>query len=222
MKSPFPGMDPYLEPSWGDVHTSLATYARDQLNKQMPAGLKPGVHESVAVEVDDPSDDEIVTYFPDVTVGTVPRGKSTGGLATATAAEPVLLARRPEPATLRSVWIVTADGGKLVTVIEFLSPSNKIGKSGRDAYRNKQADFLKAKVSMVEIDLIRAGRHLAVRLLGIPRRFRTGYKILVTRGWKRRQSEFYPPSMRTPLPTIKIPLAVRGNNRSGGRHPHRS
>lgn len=30
MPSPFPGMDPYLEAHWGDVHTSLATYARDR------------------------------------------------------------------------------------------------------------------------------------------------------------------------------------------------
>ncbi|MEJ7593644.1 MAG: DUF4058 family protein [Planctomycetaceae bacterium] len=27
-KSPFPGMDPFLEPFWGDVHASLIVYMR--------------------------------------------------------------------------------------------------------------------------------------------------------------------------------------------------
>ena len=36
MPSPFPGMDPYLEQHWGDVHTSLVIYARNQLQKVLP------------------------------------------------------------------------------------------------------------------------------------------------------------------------------------------
>lgn len=35
MKSPFPGMDPYLEAHWRDVHTRLIVYASDQLRSQM-------------------------------------------------------------------------------------------------------------------------------------------------------------------------------------------
>jgi hypothetical protein len=34
MKSPFPGMDPYLEQFWRDVHASLIIYSRDQLDLQ--------------------------------------------------------------------------------------------------------------------------------------------------------------------------------------------
>jgi len=29
MKSPFPGMDPYLEEHWTDVHSTLVVYARE-------------------------------------------------------------------------------------------------------------------------------------------------------------------------------------------------
>ena len=32
-KSPFPGMDPYLEQFWRDVHHALITYSRDQLQR---------------------------------------------------------------------------------------------------------------------------------------------------------------------------------------------
>jgi len=41
-------MDPYLESSWGDVHTSLVTYARDQLRVQLPPNLRARVEEQVA------------------------------------------------------------------------------------------------------------------------------------------------------------------------------
>src|SRR5262245_8713685 len=43
-------MDPYLESCWGDVHTSLITYARDQLRVQLPADLRVRVEEQVALE----------------------------------------------------------------------------------------------------------------------------------------------------------------------------
>jgi hypothetical protein len=39
MKSPFPGMDPYLETRWGDVSASLAVYASDALNRELPLGI---------------------------------------------------------------------------------------------------------------------------------------------------------------------------------------
>jgi hypothetical protein len=39
MKSPFPGMDPFLEQFWGDVHARMIVYLSDQLQPQMPQGL---------------------------------------------------------------------------------------------------------------------------------------------------------------------------------------
>ena len=43
MKSPFPGMDPYLESYWGDVHTRLMVYASNQINAQLPDELQARV-----------------------------------------------------------------------------------------------------------------------------------------------------------------------------------
>ena len=40
MKSPFPGMDPYLEEHWRDVHHSFLTYARDEMQDRLPANLR--------------------------------------------------------------------------------------------------------------------------------------------------------------------------------------
>ena len=50
MKSPFPGMDPYLERHWLDVHGSLNLYIRDELQPQLPADLAARMEESVYVE----------------------------------------------------------------------------------------------------------------------------------------------------------------------------
>ena len=40
MPSPFPGMDPYLERFWRDVHAGLIIYARDQLQDELPGDLR--------------------------------------------------------------------------------------------------------------------------------------------------------------------------------------
>lgn len=40
MKSPFPGMDPYLETCWGDVRASVLVYGSDALNTGLPDDLR--------------------------------------------------------------------------------------------------------------------------------------------------------------------------------------
>src|SRR5262245_20777235 len=49
MPSTFPGMDPYLEAHWGDVHASAIIYARDQLNRVLPKDLRARAEERVVV-----------------------------------------------------------------------------------------------------------------------------------------------------------------------------
>lgn len=63
MKSPFPGMDPYLEQFWRDVHHGLITYARDQLQPNLPESLRARMEERVFVESDDA---QYRSPFPDV------------------------------------------------------------------------------------------------------------------------------------------------------------
>ena len=53
LKSPFPGMDPYLERHWQDVSSTFMVYAKQQLNRQLPGELLARVEESLAVEADD-------------------------------------------------------------------------------------------------------------------------------------------------------------------------
>ena len=43
-------MNPWLEEFWGDIHTSLTTYARDAIQRQLPADLVARVEEYLAVD----------------------------------------------------------------------------------------------------------------------------------------------------------------------------
>ena len=86
MRSPFPGMDPYLEQHWLDVHHRLATYARDQLQRKLPRDLRARIEERVFVESDD--EGQYRGIHPDVRVVEHPLPGSAGtqpegGVATA-------------------------------------------------------------------------------------------------------------------------------------------
>src|SRR6185312_8077611 len=66
MASPFPGMDPYLEAHWRDVHAGLIIYARDALQGVLPRSLRARAEESVLLETPRGLGDH--PLFPDVRV----------------------------------------------------------------------------------------------------------------------------------------------------------
>src|SRR5262245_49912842 len=66
MPSPFPGMDPYLEAHWRDIHAGLIIYARDALQGALPRGLRARVEESVLLETPEGLGDH--PLFPEVRV----------------------------------------------------------------------------------------------------------------------------------------------------------
>jgi hypothetical protein len=148
-------MDPYLEPHWLDVHTSLVSGARDDLNRQLPEDLIASAEERIAVE----SDEEDHLLAPDVRVFE-PANDSTslieesveGGVISM----PYRLIAQVDPIIERFIKIVDAGAERLVTVIEFVSPTNKCGE-GMRAFRRKRAQLLASGVNFVEIDLVRAG-----------------------------------------------------------------
>ena len=96
-----------------------------------------------------------------------------------------------------------------VTVIELLSPSNKRGGPGRKLYRSKQRDVLRSDAHLVEIDLLRTGRHAVAVPEGLARsRGPYDYLTCVSRARRPRDEfELYPRSLRRPLPTVLVPLA---------------
>src|SRR5437879_3213503 len=53
MKSPFPGMNPWLEEFWRDVHAHLLVYAADQLNGELPADLTASIDERLVIDLEE-------------------------------------------------------------------------------------------------------------------------------------------------------------------------
>jgi hypothetical protein len=205
MPSPFPGMDPYLEASWGDVHSSLVIYARDALQKVLPSSLRARVERRVVQR----TDEEISILIPDVQVVERREDPYRSSEPGATAvAEPLILDVEIEP--LHEKYIEIRDvssGNKVVTHVEFLSPTNKIPGESRDKYQTKQRDVCKSDVNLVEVDLVRTGKHVAaVPLVLIPPERRTPYLVCVRRATARSKAEVYPVPLDRPLPAIKIPL----------------
>jgi hypothetical protein len=209
MKSPFPGMDQYLEQFWPDVHASLIIYARDQIEEQLPGDLIARVEERVVLE----TEEDPRAVYPDVKITERPgRGFSSGAVfSEVKVMEPVNVPYPGEPATETFLHILEAGPGqRLITVIEILSLANKLTGPGQRQYRRKQHEVAVAGVSLVEIDLLRQGqRVLNVPRSRIPARLRTTYQVCVRRGWLTEQCEIYPVPLRSPLPALRIPLRLQ-------------
>ena len=201
--SPFPGMDPWLEQCWGDVHASLATYTRDQLNDRLGAGLVARMQERVYIEsaVLEPRQ-----FVPDVHVTeTIERPtESSAATAAATVAEPELLHISQVEVTEPYIEIRDArSDGRVITVIEIVSASNKSTKVGRRQFVQKQREVVRSETNLVEIDLLRAGRGVTLAAsLGKS----LAYHACVRRAVKPETLEYYGFPLRQRLPMIRIPL----------------
>lgn len=205
MKNPFPGMNPYLQLRWSDFHTRFTVAMSDALNQSLPDDLEARVEESITVDVEE----ERRTIYPDVSVFEQGSGSSVAiAIApTAAIAEATVVKLRDDPRTERHIEILDLKmGSRVITAIELLSPANK-SSEGVAAYHKKQAEFIAARVNLVEIDLIRGGQFvLAMPQRKLPRKCHTPYLINVRRAIQLDEANLYPATLRDPLPNIPIPL----------------
>jgi hypothetical protein len=209
MAGPFPGMDPYLEhpAQWPGWHQGFVTFLWTKLNALLPPRYIANLNERIYVV--GPERD----IYPDVTVRE--RAVATPPSDGADAAEampgdaPVILALEPEEIHESFIEIVpVADQGRVIAVVELLSPSNKAaGSPGRRQYRAKQREVLAGPTHLIEIDLHRQGRHTVVapreRLL---RRVPFDYLVSLSRGGRRDRCEAWPFTLRQRMPRVAVPL----------------
>lgn len=96
-RSPFPGMDPYMESRWADIHATIIVYARNQLNSQLPDDFSARIEETLPVEEDGGS--FLRNIVPDVRVAAdrvgEPDGVHTTGCKALVIAEPILFSIEP-------------------------------------------------------------------------------------------------------------------------------
>lgn len=193
-------MDPYLEHPglWPDVHNSLIAAVRETLAPLVAPRYYIGL-ERRSYQLK--PDDLVFIGRPDLAV--VKRDQA-----------PLRGARQPAGVAVLEVDVPMGDevgeyflevrevpSGQLVTVVEMLSPVNKLG-SGRLEYLAKRHHIFRSRTNLVEIDLLRAGEPMPV--LGAAAR--QDYAILVSRGVERPHAQLYTFGVRQPIPAFQLPL----------------
>ncbi|MCS7065193.1 MAG: DUF4058 family protein [Fimbriimonadales bacterium] len=210
MGNPFPGMNPYLEDPtiWGDVHHTLISVIRRQLNRALPKGYIALIEERVYLE----TAEAFKQYIPDVTIGRrQPPSKEARG-ATAVADAPVRIEIQGDPVRepFIQVFSLRNKERRLVAVIEVFSPSNKTHRAeGRRLYLQKQREWLRSSVHLMEIDLLHYGKHTVFVPLEALRRVREGWDYLIAlhrAGWGAAMADVWFVTLEEPLPRVQLPL----------------
>jgi hypothetical protein len=200
-------MDPYLEKRWGDVHTSLCAEIRTALQPNLPPGLRARAQEDVLLE--EQNDKPPHRFEGDAVILEVSQEHHFSPASAAVATiEPLTLKRMP--ALHRDRWVEIIDttaGNRVITVVEILSPGNKLSTNLNKRYLQKLDRYQYGCVNIVEIDLLRSNRsRLIIATEDIDPEKRAAYYTCINRQVDPDIWKVYPMQLRLPLPTIPIPL----------------
>ncbi len=206
MPTPFPGMDPYLERRglWEEVHPALIIELQQLLTPLVRPRYRVAVERRTYLALLTPDD---LVGRPDVLV--VDTGREPAGMMTAAttlAGTNPLVAELPMPEEVVERYLELRDvvTGEIITVIELLSRTNKLDYRGRRDYEEKRFKVLGSRTHLVEIDLIRAGEPMAMRVQGDGHR--SDYRIVVSRTYHRPRADVYVFGLRQPIPAFPVPL----------------
>jgi hypothetical protein len=96
--------------------------------------------------------------------------------------------------------------GRLVTLLEVVSPANKTTPAGRQAYLDARQQAVAQRAGVVEIDLVMQGKPtLTYSRDGLPE---YDYAVTVTRSNAPDRYEIYTATLQKRLPKFKLPLAA--------------
>jgi hypothetical protein len=204
MPTPFPGMDPYLERRglWEEVHPGLIVEIQRFLTPLLRPHYRAAIEQRTYLAVLPP--DEQRVGKPDVLVVS-PTGSTPE--ATAAVVSPVgvgpVVAELPMPEEVVERYLEVRDvvTHEVITIIEILSPTNKITGEGRVQYERKRLKVLGSLTNLVEIDLLRVGEPFSMKVSG-----QSDYRIVVSRSQYRPRADVYLFGVRDAIPEFPIPL----------------
>ncbi|NEO12222.1 MULTISPECIES: DUF4058 family protein [unclassified Moorena] len=223
MPSPFPGMNPYLEKPeyWSQVHKSLIVLIAQSLNPQLRPKYRVAIEERVYNAT---GDDSMLVGIPDDVVVQSSQSNHQDPSALVTVAAPSLKPMKialPMTETVRErcsavlgvppmsdcikKWYLEVrkvETCKVITVIEILSPKNKRSAEGRSTYETKRQKILDSLTHLVEIDLLRQGKPMAMNTQA----FQSHYRIVVSRSQERPQADLYAFNLPQAIPSFPLPL----------------
>ncbi len=178
--NPFPGMNPYLEHRhiWPDFHFSLVAGLANALGPRLPHNYRVDLKQRVEYEqpVGLPS----------------PMPEDDGPI------------RVRMPRGIKALWlrVETVPDRELVTIVEVLSPTNKVPGRERNRYERKREVIVGSGANLVEIDLLRRWQPMPLETPPPA----SDYRILVCEGWQRPSALLYPFNVQQPIPPFALPL----------------
>ncbi len=215
MKSPFPGMDPYIEDRglWADFHTKLIGEIERALAPLLPERYFIQTGERAYVVLAGTNGKEERPFYPDIrVVAALEQERIPDASGRVAVVEP---AAEIAAVTMRAfidehfrenfIEIYENDSEiRLVTCIEVLSPSNKRrGTEGWEQYRRKRNVLLLGSANLVEIDLLRGGQRMPM----VEPWPDSPYYLLVGRQSDVPHCRVWPVHVHHALPEIPVPLA---------------
>jgi hypothetical protein len=196
-------MDPYLEQPgiWQQVHADLIVDIRRFLTPRVRPRYYVAIEHMTYLTVLPLSEQR--TGVPDVLVVSAQEQASLSPSETTVMAVQPIVAELPQPTEVhhRYLEIRDTDAHAVITTIEILSPANKMGREGRRQYEEKRLKVLGSLTNLVEIDLLRSGEPLPMRIAQ-----HNDYRVVVSRSQQRPCADVYLFSVRQPIPDIPIPL----------------
>jgi hypothetical protein len=202
LRSPFPGMDPYLEDpaEWQSCHLKLIAAISDLLAAAVAPAFFVRVDQRVYLTA--PGDPDRSAIEPDVYI----LREGQPHYAQRSYAPGITPPVRVEPPEVepeirdRYLEIRDARSREVVTIIELLSPFNKRpGAQGYGAFQRKRQQTMSSQVHWIEIDLLRAGER------PVETAYKGDYYALLKRG-DSPASEGWFFNLRNQMPTIAVPL----------------
>jgi len=206
-------MDPYLEEPglWPDVHIRIMTRVSEVLTEALRPKYYVRIEERVYIsEEGDPGRKVLI---PDIEISVRPeyklRGLAPAGGAVNVAEPMVARTLLDEEIRERYLEIIDREHRKVVTVIEVMSPTNKVGGSqGLRSFRRKRTRTMNSGTHWVEIDLLRGGTSLALRKRLQPHQ----YFIHISPVNRRPDGLLWAIRLDERLPALPIPLRPEDEN----------
>jgi hypothetical protein len=95
--------------------------------------------------------------------------------------------------------------GRLVTLVDVISPANKMSEHGREAYLSKRREARNSGANIVDIDLVLQGQPMFdYSREGLPD---WDYAVTVTRATQPDRFEIYTATLQKRLPRFRLPLS---------------
>lgn len=202
MPSPFPGMNPYLEQDtvWHDFHESVMPVVRETLAAQVRPHYIVKIDEHIYIH-ELSAESRLFLGRADVGVARS-TGEPRGGVALAAPQGPARV-RLPDVDIERISFLEIRDreSGRVITVLELLSPTNQQAGPDRDQYVGKRAHLLHSAVHFIEIDLLRGAPRMPMKDLPP-----CDYYVMVSRYEQRPDADLWPVGLRERLPVVPVPL----------------